>query len=83
MRINGVTVVGTGAWGANTNYTVFDPTDSTQVRIDNNTALVGGPIPVSSCDIIGVVGQFVSPAPYIGGYQIMPRSTRTFSQRVR
>jgi phosphatidylserine/phosphatidylglycerophosphate/cardiolipin synthase-like enzyme len=66
-------VVGTGAWGANTNYTVFDPTDSTQVRIDNNTTLVGGPIPVSFCDIVGVVGQFVSSAPYIGGYQIMPR----------
>lgn len=75
VRINDATILGTGAWGANTNYTIYDPTDSTQIRIDNNTNLVGGAIPVSSCDIIGVVGQFVSPAPFIGGYQLLPRST--------
>jgi phosphatidylserine/phosphatidylglycerophosphate/cardiolipin synthase-like enzyme len=75
VRIDDATILGTGAWSANTNYTVYDLTDSTQIRIDNNTNLVGGAIPASSCNIIGVIGQFVSPAPFIGGYQLMPRST--------
>ncbi len=75
VRINGAMVAGSGTWGSNTNYVLYDLTDSTQIRIDNNTNLVGGVIPASACDIIGVVGQFVGSAPYIGGYQIMPRST--------
>jgi phosphatidylserine/phosphatidylglycerophosphate/cardiolipin synthase-like enzyme len=75
IRINGVSVTGSGTWSANTNYSIFDATDTTQLRIDNNTILVGGAIPVSACDIMGVVGQFIGSSPYIGGYQIMPRMT--------
>ncbi len=74
VRVDNVQVVGSGAWGSNTNYVLLGGTDSTQLRIDNNTTLVGGPIPVAAVDIIGVVGQFISASPYIGGYQLMPRT---------
>ena len=84
VRINDVTVVGTGAWGANTNYTVFDPTDSTQVRIDNNTTLVGGPIPVSFCDMIGRRWAVCESARRTSAATRSCRGQRrTFSQRVR
>ena len=75
VRIDNATVIGSGAWGSNTNYTITGGADSAQIRIDNTTNLVGGPIPVSACNIIGVVGQFISASPFIGGYQLMPRST--------
>ena len=75
VRINNVTVTGTGTWAANTNYPLNDPSGTTQIRIDNNTNLVGQPIPPSAFDVICVVGQFISSPPFIGGYQVMPRST--------
>jgi phosphatidylserine/phosphatidylglycerophosphate/cardiolipin synthase-like enzyme len=76
VRLNGVTVTGSGAWAANTNYPLLDATGSAQLRIDNTTDLVGVPMPASIFDIIGVVGQFIGQVPFIGGYQVMPRSTR-------
>ncbi|MBU2471836.1 MAG: T9SS type A sorting domain-containing protein, partial [Bacteroidetes bacterium] len=65
------------SWAANTNYRLIgtSPSDTVQLRIDNNTNLVGGVAPASTFDLIGVVGQYKLSAPYIGGYQIMPRST--------
>ena len=74
VRMNGVTVGGSGTWAANTNYALSDGTGSTEIRIDNSTNLPGTPIPAGSFDLIGVVGQFISNPPYIGGYQVMPRS---------
>ena len=74
VRVNRVTVSGSGAW-AYANYTVTDPSGSVQMRVDDATDLVGGPIPGGAFDMIGVVGQFVSSSPFIGGYQIMPRET--------
>jgi phosphatidylserine/phosphatidylglycerophosphate/cardiolipin synthase-like enzyme len=57
------------------NYVLNDGTGSTEVRIDNNTNLIGQPIPPGGFDLVGVVGQFISNPPFIGGYQVMPRST--------
>ena len=74
VRIDGASVAGGGAWGADVNYTLSDATGSTQIRIDGGTDLVNTTIPGSVFDVIGVVGQFVSAPPYIGGYQLMPRS---------
>ncbi len=73
VRVNGVTVTGTGNWTGNTNYPLTDASGSTQIRISAATNLVGTPIPAGAFDVIGVVGQFISPAPYIGGYQLLPR----------
>lgn len=73
VRINAATVTGTGVWTANANYPLNDPSGTTEIRIDNNTNLVGAPIPAGVFDAIGVVGQFRTTPPFIGGYQFMPR----------
>jgi phosphatidylserine/phosphatidylglycerophosphate/cardiolipin synthase-like enzyme len=78
VRLNAVNVyddIGSGTWAAGHNYLLIDATDSTQIRIDNNTNLVGAPIPGGTFDMEGVVGQFITVLPYIGGYQVMPRTT--------
>lgn len=75
VRLNAVTVTGGGTWQANTNYPLHDPSGTTEIRIDNNTNLVGTPIPGGAFDLIAVVGQFKNTPPYIGGYQLLPRFT--------
>lgn len=75
VRINGAHVTGSGTWTANTNYPLTDISGSTEIRIDNNTNLVGQPIPAGAFDLVCVVGQFITTVPYIGGYQVLPRFT--------
>jgi phosphatidylserine/phosphatidylglycerophosphate/cardiolipin synthase-like enzyme len=75
VRLNGVTVAGAGAWVAATNYTLTDGSGTTQLRIDNNVNLINAPIPTSTFDCVGVVGQYITTSPSIGGYQFMPRTT--------
>ena len=61
--------------GSGTNYWLHDGIDSVQVRIDADVGtLVNQTAPTGEFDIVGVVGQFISTSPYIGGYQLMPRS---------
>lgn len=81
VQVNNVTVTqlnGTpvSTWAANTNYrlTGTSPSDTLQLRIDNNTDLVGEPAPAGPFDVIGVLGQYKTTSPFIGGYQLMPRS---------
>lgn len=64
-------------WAANTNYRLIgaSSSDTVQIRIDNNTNLVGGVAPAGTFDLIGVVGQYKLTPPLIGGYQVMPRFT--------
>jgi phosphatidylserine/phosphatidylglycerophosphate/cardiolipin synthase-like enzyme len=73
IRLNGATIVGSGTWSAGTGYTVIDATGSSQVYINSSSSLIGGAIPASTCDIVGVVGQHIISSPYIGGYEILPR----------
>ncbi|HCV44235.1 MAG TPA: hypothetical protein DGH68_12175, partial [Bacteroidetes bacterium] len=73
VRLNNVTVTGSGNWAGNTNYPLVDATGTTQIRIPTATNLVGTPIPAGAFDLICVVGQFISTPPYIGGYQVLPR----------
>jgi len=79
VRINGVTVTEiAGSPVANWEYKNYrlsgsSPTDIIDVRIDNNTTIIGTPAPAGVFDIIGVLSQYKTEAPYIGGYQIMPR----------
>ncbi|MGB6120788.1 MAG: phospholipase D-like domain-containing protein, partial [Bacteroidota bacterium] len=75
VRLNGVRVLGSGVWAGGTNYQLTDGIEATEIRIDNSTDLVGAPIPAGSFDLVGVVGQYVTSSPYIGGYQVMPRTT--------
>ncbi|MFA6467381.1 MAG: phospholipase D-like domain-containing protein [Bacteroidota bacterium] len=74
VRLNGITVGGSGNWVGNTNYPISDATGSTEIRIPIATNLVGSPVPSGAVDLIAVVGQFKNAPPYIGGYQLMPRS---------
>lgn len=73
IRINGLTITGSGTFAANTNYTVNDASGSGQLRIDNNTNLVGTLIPTGTFDCIAAAGQFKTAAPYNSGYQFLPR----------
>ncbi|HEX9952438.1 MAG TPA: phospholipase D-like domain-containing protein, partial [Rubricoccaceae bacterium] len=76
VRIDGVTV-NTAVWtaeGAGSNYILTDATGTFAVRVNPGTDLAGQPAPAGAFDIVGVVSQFRSAAPYIGGYQLQPRS---------
>lgn len=67
----------TGAFQANTNYTIRNTGGVTaQLRIDNNTNLVGATAPQGPVSIIGVVGRFA------GIYQLLPRSANDIDVEV-
>lgn len=61
-------------WGSNVNYKLIDATDTVTVRIDGDTDIDGTPAPAGEFGLVGVVGQFTITSPYVGGYQILPRS---------
>ncbi|MEP7145382.1 MAG: phospholipase D-like domain-containing protein [bacterium] len=73
IRINGLTTSATGTFQANTNYTVTDATGTGQMRIDNNSNLVGTLIPTGTFDCIAEASQFDVSVPYSSGYQFLPR----------
>ena len=62
-----------GAFQGNTNYTISDPTSTAEMRVDNDSELVGAMSPSEPIQMIGVVGQFA------GIYQILPRFTSDLS----
>lgn len=74
LRLNGVSTTATGTWAANTNYPLSDGSGTTEIRIDDNTNIVGAPIPGGQFDLVAVVGQFDNTLPYTAGYQVLPRS---------
>lgn len=80
IRINGLTITSTGTFQANTNYTVTDATGTSQLRIDNNTNLVGTLIPTGTFDCIAAAAQFDASVPYSSGYQFLPRFTADIIQ---
>ena len=80
IRINGLTITGTGTFQANTNYSVGDPTGTSQLRIDNTTNLVGTLIPTGTFDCIAAASQFKTSLPYNSGYQFLPRFTADIIQ---
>ncbi len=82
IRINGLTTTATGTFQANTNYNVTDASGTGQMRIDNNTNLVGTLIPTGTFDCIAAAAQFKSSAPYNSGYQFLPRFTADIVQNV-
>jgi phosphatidylserine/phosphatidylglycerophosphate/cardiolipin synthase-like enzyme len=60
--------------GSGSNHRLLDATDTLDVRVDDLVDFANMPAPQGSFDITGVVGQFMSTLPYIGGYQLMPRA---------
>ena len=59
--------------GSGTNYKLLDVTDTLDVRVDDPVDFANTPAPQAFFDIIGVVGQYKTTLPYIGGYQLIPR----------
>lgn len=80
IRINGLSITSTGNFQANTNYNVTDATGTGQLRIDNNTNLVGTVIPTGTFDCIAAASQFDASPPYSTGYQFLPRFTTDIIQ---
>ncbi|NOX65084.1 MAG: T9SS type A sorting domain-containing protein [Chlorobi bacterium] len=75
VRVNSVTISGSGYFEGNKNYSITDTSGSLELRVDIDvSSLVGSPIPSGEVDLIGVVGQYKYSAPYNSGYQILPRS---------
>ncbi|MEZ4936920.1 MAG: endonuclease, partial [Crocinitomicaceae bacterium] len=67
IKIVNVTITGTGAFAANTNYDFTDGTNTGQLRISANSNLVGQTIPAGAVQITGLQGEFS------GTYQLLPR----------
>ncbi|MCU0364839.1 MAG: hypothetical protein MUE93_04110, partial [Ignavibacteriaceae bacterium] len=81
IRINNVTIQGTGNFASGTNYNISDPTDNLTegLRIDNDvSSIIGTSIPSGPIDIIGLLGQYKFAAPFNSGYQILPRFIQDF-----
>ena len=83
VRVNGVLVT-TLNGGQVSNWTVVGPgtnyrltglssSDTVQIRIDNDTPINGQVAPASRFDVVGVLSQYKTGLPFIGGYQLMPR----------
>lgn len=76
IRINNVTIQASGNFSSGTNYNISDATGtlSAGLRIDNDvTSIIGQPIPQTPVDLIGILGQYKTTAPYNTGYQLLPR----------
>jgi phosphatidylserine/phosphatidylglycerophosphate/cardiolipin synthase-like enzyme len=76
IRINNVTV-NTATWtvsGAGTNYRLSDGRKELEIRVDKDVNYANKPAPTGNFDVIGVLSQYSQSAPFIGGYQLMPRS---------
>lgn len=86
VRVNLVTVVDTlsgnppATWnqcGATSgcNYRLIDASGHVDIRADNNVSFFSSPAPQGTFSVIGVLSQFKTAPPFIGGYQLMPRTT--------
>ena len=77
IQINNVTING-GSWpancGANTTVTITDASGATiNLFIDKDGPICGSATPNGQFNVIGILGQFKSAAPFTTGYEIRPR----------
>ena len=77
VRINNVTRTA-GTWpttclGANTTLTIQDASGSTTLFIDKDSEACGSSDPSGPFDVVGLLSQYDTSAPYSTGYQIVPR----------
>ncbi len=79
VRVNGVIVTelngSTFSNWAYKNYmlTGSSSSDTVQIRIDNDTQIIGMVAPAGRFDVVGVLSQYKTALPFIGNYQLMPR----------
>ncbi len=60
---------------AGCNYRLVDASGFVDIRADNNVNFFNAPAPQGTFSVIGVVSQFKPSPPFIGGYQLMPRTS--------
>lgn len=65
--------------GSGTNYRLIAGSDSCDIRIYATTDIANQPVRAFPFDVITECSQFKFSAPFIGGYQILPRSLNDFS----
>lgn len=89
IRINNVTFSQTGNFdlsssnSSGSNYTISDTTGTLVdgFRVDAEVAsIIGTPIPNKKVDVIGILGQYKSSAPFNSGYQLLPRDIHDLIQ---
>ena len=77
IRINNVTRVGGAVWPTtctgNSTIQISDGTATTLLFIDVDSEVCGSGDPGGAFDVIGILSQFDSAAPYNTGYEIVPR----------
>ncbi|MBZ0199598.1 MAG: T9SS type A sorting domain-containing protein [Ignavibacteriaceae bacterium] len=76
IRVNNVTISGSGNFQSGTNYTISDPSGTLTdgFRVDNDAvSIIGSQIPSSAIDVIAILGQYKYGAPFNSGYQLLPR----------
>ncbi len=77
LQINDVHFVQTGTFevgnASGVNYKITNDTDTLDLRIvKTNLSLIGKPIPTGNLNIVGILQQYKTSAPYNSGYQILP-----------
>jgi hypothetical protein len=73
VRINNVSINGSGSFASATNYTITDATNTLEMRVDNDAAsIIGTAIPSGNVDLICIVAQYDFGV-YSTGYQVLPR----------
>jgi len=77
LQIDGVHFVQTGTFdvgiSSGVNYQITNDTDTLDLRIvKTNLSLIGKPIPTGNLNIVGILQQYKTLAPYNSGYQILP-----------
>jgi phosphatidylserine/phosphatidylglycerophosphate/cardiolipin synthase-like enzyme len=74
VRVNNVTISGTGNFTSGTGYPITDGTGTSTLYIDNDVnSIIGTPIPSGEIDIIGIIQQYKYGPPFNSGYELHPR----------
>ncbi len=76
VTIQDVTLVDPAQWapgGSGFNVDVTDGVSTITVRIDNDVELFDMAVPTGTFNVTGIGGQFDNSAPFLEGYQLLPR----------
>lgn len=84
IRLNGFWLVDASQWpgtGSSANVDITNGIDTLTMRIDSDTDIDGSTAPAGAFDVVGAGGQFTFNSPANDGYQILPISLASFTNR--